>query len=73
MESRYKRGILRALDITGSMMGVMLCLVWILISDNKLVSNLKKANAAVREKGRTLDLQDIIVPELGQKYLQSCR
>ena len=74
MESRYKRGILRALDITGNMIAIAVCLLWLVVSNNKLVNYFRKRDDAVVNRGkRTLNLTDIIVPELGRKYLQSCR
>ncbi len=72
MKTKPKSKLLQLVDIICKITSVLACLLFILISNSKIFNYFK-----VREKSRQnhegiLNLKEIQIPELGQKYLKSC-
>jgi hypothetical protein len=73
MKNQNKSHVKRGFGSTTDIVGVSLCLVWVLLSDNKVVNAMFGSEKPKVESKTKLDLPDITIPDLGQKYLRSCR
>jgi hypothetical protein len=72
MKNHNKSLLKKGLDHTADFVGVSVCLVWVLLTDNVVVNSFNPVKPKMESKVK-LDLPDITIPDLGQKYLRSCR
>lgn len=73
MKKRGKSLFRKGVEYTGNLIGLSFCAGWVLLSDNRLVNAVFHRVKPKTDMENKLDLHELIIPEVGQKYLRSCR
>jgi hypothetical protein len=72
MKTQSKSVLKKGINLTADFVGVSVCLAWVLLTDNVVVNSFNPGKPKMESKVK-LDLPEITIPDLGQKYLRSCR